>query len=94
MRKQTKAERIYKDTYYACKRHIETWGFDGAGFNRMATDEAVYQRTVNEIKRLIKADVTDNKMAYKYGIITREEAEKRVEIIKMVIATLKNQYIS
>ena len=90
----TKAERIYKETKYACKKHIEALGFDNTGFNRMATEELVHQRTANEIKRIIIREhnliVTD----FNLGIITEEEAKKEVNIIKMVELTLANQYIA
>lgn len=94
MRKQTKAEKIFRDTYYMCRKHLESWEYDGIGFNGMATEECVYTRTKNEIKKLIKSEETTVKMSYKYKIITLEEAKKRIQALALVAKTLENQYIS
>ena len=90
----TKSERIYKDTKHACKKHIETWGFDNTGFNRMKTEELVYKRTANEIKKLIDKDIKFTLLDFELGIITKEEATLEYDSIKMVELTLKNQYIA
>ena len=89
----TKAEKIFKDTRYACKRHIETWGFDNVGFNRMATEEAIFTRTANEIKRLIKREYENILVDLDFEIITEEEAKREAQITKMVELTLENTYI-
>ena len=90
----TKAERIYKATKHSCRKHIETWGFDNVGFNRMNTEELIYKRTLNEINKLIYSDKVLIKLSLKYGIITKEEAIIDSQIIKMVELTLANQYIA
>lgn len=90
----TKAERIYKDTKYACKKHIETWGFTNEGFNRLATEELVYKRTANEIKRLLDKDIKFTLLDFELGILTKEEATLEYDSIKMVELTLANQYIA
>ena len=90
----TKAEKIFKDTKYACKKHIEAFGFDNVGFNRMSTEELVYTRTVNEIRELIKRAYKDIVIDLELAIITEEEAKKETQVVKMVELTLANQYIA
>lgn len=90
----TKAERIFKDTKYSCKKHIEAWGFENVGFNRMTTEEVVHQRTANEIKKIIERDYKNIVIDLELGIITEEEAKLEVQTIKMVELSLKNQYIA
>ena len=90
----TKAERIYKATKYSCMKHIKSWGFDNVGFNRLSTDDLVYKRTVNEIKKLIHSDKVLIRLSIKYGVITEEEAKIEIQAIKMVELTLENQYIA
>lgn len=90
----TKAEKIFKDTKYACKKHIEAFGFDNVGFNRMSTEELVYTRTANEILELIKREYKNIVIDLELAIITKEEAEKETQVVKMVELTLANQYIA
>jgi hypothetical protein len=90
----TKAEKIFKDTKYSCKKHIEAWGFDNAGFTRMSTEEVVYQKTANEIKKIIEKEYKNILIDSELGIITEEEARKEAQIIKMVELTLENQNIA
>ena len=93
----TKAERIYKDTKYACKKHIETWGFDNVGFTRMVVEdeeELIYKRTVTAIKNLIEKDKKYLNVNYRLGVITLEEAKEEAKVLKMVELTLGNQYVA
>ena len=90
----TKAERIYKDTKHTCKKHIETFGFEKVGFNRMATEELVYKRTANEIKKMIERDYRNIVVDVELEIITEEEARLEAQTVKMVELTLANQYIA
>lgn len=55
----TKARKIFEDTYCECRRHIKVWGYDGVGFNRMATEETVCTRTINEIQKHIDREYKD-----------------------------------
>ena len=89
----TKAERIYKDTKYNCKKHIESFGFDNVGFNRMSTEELVYKRTANEIKKMIEREYKNTITDFELNIITEEEASLEIKTIKMVELTLANQYL-
>lgn len=89
-----KAEKIFKDTKRACKQHIKDWGYEeNVGFNRMTTEELVYTRTVNEIKKFIEREYKDIIIDFKLEIITEAEAKQELQVMKMVEATLKNQYI-
>ena len=90
----TKAERIYKDTKYNCKKHIESFGFDNVGFNRMSTEELVYKRTANEIKKMIEREYKNTITDFELNIITEEEASLEIKTIKMVELTLANQYLA
>ena len=89
----TKAERIYKDTKYNCKKHIESFGFDNVGFNRMSTEDLVYKRTANEIKKMIEREYKNTITDFELNIITEEEASLEIKTIKMVELTLANQYL-
>ena len=52
----TKAERIFEETFKACRKHIKTWGYDERiGFNSLCTEEVVYPRTVSAVKAILKA---------------------------------------
>lgn len=90
----TKAERIFKDTFYSCKNHIKAWGYEGYGFTGMNTNELVYARTANEIKKLIVKKDKEIKMAYKLNVITLEEAKEDLNALEMVKISLENQYIA
>ena len=50
--KETKAERIFRKTFCASKRHINTWGFDDFDcWNSLYTneDDIICRRTVNAV---------------------------------------------
>ena len=89
----TKAERIFQNTRYECKRHIIAWGYEeNVGFNTViyADDETVCKRTLNDItarleraKKMLKIDV-------KLGVLKNEEAKLEAQVLKMVEKTIEN----
>ena len=87
-KKQTKAERIFKSTYYASKRHIDDWGYDGSAWNRLDTEEAVSMRTVNAIQKLIDSQARTLDDFEKYGCRTAEENEIWRQALEMTQKTL------
>lgn len=90
----TKAEKIFKDTRYACKKHIEAWGFEeNIGFSSLATEELVYKRTANEIKKLIEREQKDIAGFLQFNLITEQEAIFRLQVLMMIANTLKNQKV-
>lgn len=59
-KKQTKAERIFRETYAESRNHIRTWCFDeNAGWSGLvdSKEEAVHARTLNAIDKLIDAEL-------------------------------------
>lgn len=59
-KKQTKAERIFRETYVESRIHIERWGFDeNASWSGLcdSKEEAVHARTLNAIDKLIDAEL-------------------------------------
>lgn len=94
MRKETKAERIFKDTYTECRIHVKTWGFerskDGTaiGFNHLATEELTSTRTWNAIRKLIDSEKRNLEVYRKYGFENSYELKRFA--LEMVESTLNN----
>lgn len=94
--KETKAQRIYRATRYECGKHIEHWGVERnsngkmVGFNRMATEEVAYPRTLTEIEKELNRERYNIEASVRYGIRTTEEAEKRLLVLEMVQSTIDN----
>lgn len=89
----TKAEKIFKDTHWACKKYIREWGVDdGAkgGFARLSTEEVTSTRTWNAIQNLIDKARRDIQIDFELNIMTESEVAKETVIIDMVQATLDN----
>lgn len=89
----TKAEKIFKDTYYSCKQYVKSWGVDEAaksGFARLSTEELTSTRTWNEIQRYIDREKRDIKLDLDLNILTVNEATILEAAINMVQATLDN----
>lgn len=93
-----KAERIFKDTRYACMRHIETWGYElnpngkPIGFNGLICNDTdiVYSRTINDVAQELERARRDVVLFLKYDTINEEEATKRNQVLNMVESTLSN----
>lgn len=59
-KKQTKAERIFNETYRESRIHIKRWGFDeNTSWSGLidSKEEAVHMRTLNAIDKLIDAEM-------------------------------------
>jgi hypothetical protein len=89
----TKAERIFKETRWECRRHINTWGFEEIGFNAVATkdNESVSTRTLNDLDKVYNKAVKSLMTDYKLGVIDKEKATKEAQILKMVRLTIDNE---
>ena len=91
----TKAERIYRDTKYECRKHVETWGYNpdtDGGFNRLIykDSETVSTRTVNAVDVLLKRDKRLLENDVKNEIGTPEENNFKEKVLIMVRGTLNN----
>ena len=94
----TKAERIFKDTWYECAKHIKVWGYstnpDGSavGFNTVIykDNETVCTRTMNEVGKLIERDRKRWAQSYRLGVLTADEYEIKMQILNMVESTVRN----
>lgn len=95
--KQTKAEKIFKDTYYECLHHVRTWGLEyntngkPVAYGSLITEQAVSIRTCNDVRKYMNAENKRLDMNEKYGIRTAAEQTTRRDALKMVEATLENQ---
>lgn len=93
----TKAEKIYKDTRYECRKHIETWGYKinpngtAIGYNGLITEELTPTRTLNEITKILERKRKGITIDLKLNVLTQEEAEKETQILNMIETTLNNQ---
>lgn len=94
--KESKAERIYRKTRYACRKHIETWGLDfnpngkAVGFNNLDTDEVISTRTINAVEKELIKDKNNTSMAYKLNVISQEELNERAKTWLMIESTIEN----
>lgn len=92
----TKAERIFNDTYQACREHIKDWGVeynaDGsvAGFVRLHLhdDEFSCTRTVNAVQKILASKQKSLQLDKKLGL----EIDNIKELaLKMVQTTINNE---
>lgn len=92
----TKAERIFEDTYRACRSHINTWGVeynaDGtvAGFMRLHLhdDEFSCTRTVNAVQKILNSKQKSLNMNKTLGL---EVDNIRELALLMVQSTINNE---
>lgn len=93
----TKAQRIFNDTYTACRVHVKAWGFErnadgkAIGFNGLSTQEVTCRRTWNAIEKLIASESKNIELAKKYGVIDNAKAELKMFALEMVQVTLENE---
>ena len=94
--KQTKAQKIFTDTYAECRIHIKDWGFErnqngkAIGFNRLYTEEVVSTRTCNAIEKLIYGEKKMLEFDHEIGIADDWTALCE-QALEMVESTLENQ---
>lgn len=87
----TKAERIFRSTYYASLHHIEAWGYtENSAWSRLDTEEAVAMRTVNAIQKLIDRQARTLDDFEKLEIRTPEENIPWRQALEMTQNTLNN----
>lgn len=94
MKKQTKAERIFHDTYYSAINHIKVWGYvENDGYNSLFynDDETVCTRTINAINKEIERKHREIELMRKYNAIDNEKYILYTQALNMVIATVKNE---
>ena len=91
--KMPKAERIYIDTYFDCRHHIKTFGYEeNVGFNSLTynDNEKVGTRTLNEIQKYINLDRKKLEMNIKLNILTADKIKLNKQVLNMVQVTLNN----
>ena len=94
----TKAERIFKDTYFECRKHVKTWGVernpDGrpVAFGSLITKdtESATIRTCNAVQKLINSEARRLDMNDRYGVGTPESQKMQRDALEMTQATLDN----
>lgn len=92
----TKAEKIFKDTLYTCKRDVESWGFEvnpngrPIGYSKVICDCALCRRTFNDIQKFIDSRKRIIELDKKYGIFSEEEYKKELFVLDKVQVTLEN----
>lgn len=93
----TKAEKIFKDTYYECRKHIRDWGIernpDGrpVAYGSLITELVVSIRTCNAVQKFIDAESRRLDLNDKYGVGTEESQRFQRLALEMTQATLDNQ---
>lgn len=93
----TKAERIFKDTYFECRRHIKVHGIernsDGrpVAYGSLITEDAVCIRTCNAVQKEIDKESHRLDMNDRLGIGTSESQKFQRLALEMTQATLDNQ---
>ena len=86
-----KAEKIFNETRYDCKKHIDAWGYeDNVGFNGLSTEDAVSIRTCNDIQKILDSKLGLIAIDRKLGVSTEEKLNREENVLKMVQATLNN----
>ena len=94
----TKAERIFKNTRWECKKHIEAWGYEtnpngkSVGFTSLICDdnERICKRTVNAVSAILASERKRNELNLRYDIITEDKFRKTEQILNMVDSTIEN----
>lgn len=92
----TKSEKIFKDTYYACLRHLEQHGKEynsnskPVGFTNLISDSALYKYTFDCVQKHINTRRKEINIAQKYGVYTQEKYDNYVYALDMTQVTLDN----
>jgi hypothetical protein len=95
----TKAERIFKETRWECKQHIQTWGYKenpngkAVGICGLITgnDGFTSTRTHNAIQNIIDIRRDGLKHDMELGIITHPRFNDEMMVLNMVQSTLDNE---
>lgn len=93
----TKAQKIFDDTRYICRRHLNSWGAeynpDGSvvGFNSMEYTGTMSTRTFNDVQHVIDSNRKSFETFSKIRNQTPEEIKAHDELLGMIQSTLNNQ---
>ena len=91
-----KAEKIFTDTYTACRIHIKDWDIeynpDGSavGFNNLITECAICTRTINDVQKLYDAECKKLAIAEKYDFGDSDYRIIKRKALLMVQSTINN----
>ena len=93
MKKQkTKAQKIFEDTKFACREHIEAWGIEegNGGYHRLATELYLCTRTLNAVQRELDKWESDLVKWEKLGLRSNEETTRDKAVADMIQKTINN----
>lgn len=91
-----RAAQAYNDTFKLCRYHVETWGFDNRGFNRIISQDNYFsneevdqmykycletRKNLNAIKQMFDSLDSESQMIYKW----------LNETLSMVKITIENE---
>ena len=94
-----KAERIYRETKYQTRKHIDTWGYDpkvsmGCGWYtrtyKNPDGELIYTRTQNALLKMLSSDKKHLETLRELNIIDEEEYTIRKQVFDMMERSSKN----
>lgn len=100
-KRQTKAERIFKATYFASLHHVEYWGIDYdaknfgqsvIGWNALETKdtERVSTRTLNDVEKCANSKLQAIRISEDLQVIDKERADMCRQAVSMVLVTIDN----
>lgn len=93
----TKAEKIFKDTYQACRKHLRDFGYEynpngkPVSFGSLITEEATSTRTWNAIQKYIDSERRNLKEMKELEILEPEKIKLYETALEMVQVTLDTQ---
>lgn len=93
MKKQkTKAQKIFEDTKFACREHIEAWGIEegNGGYHRLATELYLCTRTINAVQRELDKYKSDLAKWDKLGFRNNEEITHDKAVVDMIQKTINS----
>lgn len=88
----TKAEKIFKDTKYECKKHIDAWGIeesDGGDYT-LATELCLCTRTLNAVQRELDKWKSDIVKWEELGFRNNEETIRNKAVADRIQKTINN----
>lgn len=90
----TKAERIFNETRWNCRKHILDWpdeteiiGYSGVFYKE---NETISMRTINSIRKILESKKHSIEIDRKLGISTTDKLNLEEKILRMVEATINN----
>lgn len=92
-----KADKIFEDTYRACRLHAKAWGKeynpDGSavGFSGLITEDVTSRRTWNAIQKRIDSERKNLELDKQFGMMEQFSLDRLEYALDMVQSTLNNE---